>query len=115
MDRTEPHQLAVGGRVGFSSTAKYASNGTIRLPFGEAKTSPVAAGDVGAVVQEILADPTRPGPVRHIDHIHEEHRHGGGALHRRACKGPVRALWAQGRNHRPVVVNPSLQVSKMGR
>ncbi|MFB6871619.1 NAD(P)H-binding protein [Streptomyces sp. NPDC056323] len=41
-------------RVGFSSVAKY---GTIRLPFGRAKTSPVAAGDVAAVVEEILADP----------------------------------------------------------
>ncbi|WP_327349420.1 MULTISPECIES: NAD(P)H-binding protein [unclassified Streptomyces] len=41
-------------RVGFSSIAK---TGTIRLPFGEAKTSPVQAGDVAAVVEEILADP----------------------------------------------------------
>lgn len=41
-------------RVGFSSVAKY---GTIRLPFGRAKTSPVAAGDVAAVVGEILTDP----------------------------------------------------------
>ncbi|MFE9976625.1 hydroxylase [Streptomyces hirsutus] len=41
-------------RVGFSSIAR---NGSIRLPFGRAKTSPVAAGDVAAVVEEILADP----------------------------------------------------------
>ncbi len=41
-------------RTGFSSIAK---DGTIRLPFGRAKTSPVAAGDVAAVVEEILADP----------------------------------------------------------
>ncbi|MFF4835505.1 NAD(P)H-binding protein [Streptomyces sp. NPDC001315] len=41
-------------RVGFSSIAK---DGSIRLPFGQAKTSPVAAGDVAAVVAEILADP----------------------------------------------------------
>ncbi|MEU6574893.1 NAD(P)H-binding protein [Streptomyces sp. NPDC046805] len=41
-------------RVGFASIAK---NGSIRLPFGRAKTSPVAARDVAAVVQEILADP----------------------------------------------------------
>ncbi|MFJ7252653.1 NAD(P)H-binding protein [Streptomyces sp. NPDC098085] len=41
-------------RAGFSSIAEY---GTIRLPFGRAKTSPVAAGDVAAVVEEILADP----------------------------------------------------------
>ncbi|MER6541311.1 NAD(P)H-binding protein [Streptomyces sp. NPDC001250] len=43
-------------RVGFSSIAK---GGSIRLPFGQAKTSPVAAGDVAAVVAEILADPSR--------------------------------------------------------
>ncbi|MEU6217857.1 NAD(P)H-binding protein [Streptomyces sp. NPDC047022] len=40
--------------VGFSSIAV---DGTIRLPFGQAKTSPVAADDVAAVVEEILADP----------------------------------------------------------
>ncbi|QHC23507.1 NAD(P)H-binding protein [Streptomyces sp. GS7] len=50
-------------RVGFSSIAKY---GSIRLPFGRAKTSPVAAGDVAAVVAEILAD-----PAPHIGRIHE--------------------------------------------
>ncbi|MFF5140590.1 NAD(P)H-binding protein [Streptomyces sp. NPDC013157] len=41
-------------RVGFASIAK---NGIIRLPFGRARTSPVAARDVAAVVEEILADP----------------------------------------------------------
>ncbi|MFG2956757.1 NAD(P)H-binding protein [Streptomyces sp. NPDC048291] len=41
-------------RVGFASIAK---TGSIRLPFGRAKTSPVAARDVAAVVEEILADP----------------------------------------------------------
>ncbi|MGW1409035.1 NmrA family NAD(P)-binding protein [Streptomyces sp. NPDC002403] len=50
-------------RVGFSSIAKY---GSIRLPFGRAKTSPVAAGDVAAVVEEILAD-----PAPHIGRTHE--------------------------------------------
>ncbi|MFI9440110.1 NAD(P)H-binding protein [Streptomyces avermitilis] len=50
-------------RVGFSSIAKY---GTIRLPFGRAKSSPVAAGDVAAVVEEILAD-----PAPHIGRIYE--------------------------------------------
>ncbi|MEU4929763.1 NAD(P)H-binding protein [Streptomyces yokosukanensis] len=50
-------------RVGFSSIAKY---GTIRLPFGRAKTSPVAAGDVAAVVEEILA-----APAPHIGRIYE--------------------------------------------
>lgn len=50
-------------RVGFSSIAKY---GSIRLPFGRAKTSPVAAGDVASVVEEILAD-----PAPHIGRIYE--------------------------------------------
>jgi uncharacterized protein YbjT (DUF2867 family) len=50
-------------RVGFSSIAKY---GSIRLPFGRAKTSPVAAGDVALVVEEILAD-----PAPHIGRIYE--------------------------------------------
>ncbi|MFE2582833.1 NAD(P)H-binding protein [Streptomyces sp. NPDC059378] len=47
----------------FSSIAK---DGAIRWPFGEAKTSPIAAGDVAAVVEEILAD-----PARHIGRIYE--------------------------------------------
>ncbi|MER6983780.1 NAD(P)H-binding protein [Streptomyces carpinensis] len=50
-------------RVGFSSIAR---DGTIRLPFGRAKTSPVAAGDVAAVVAEILAE-----PVPHTGRIYE--------------------------------------------
>ncbi len=50
-------------RVGFSSIAK---DGTIRLPLGQAKTSPVAAGDVAAVVEEILA-----GPAPHIGRTYE--------------------------------------------
>ncbi|MEU7382246.1 NAD(P)H-binding protein [Streptomyces sp. NPDC042207] len=50
-------------RVGFSSIAR---TGSIRLPFGRARTSPVAAGDVAAVVEEILAD-----PAPHIGRIHE--------------------------------------------
>jgi len=50
-------------RVGFASIAR---DGSIRLPFGRAKTSPVAAGDVAAVVEEILAD-----PAPHIGRIYE--------------------------------------------
>ncbi|MEU6775705.1 NAD(P)H-binding protein [Streptomyces sp. NPDC046759] len=50
-------------RVGFSSIA---TDGTIRLPFGRAKTSPVAAGDVAAVVEEILA-----APAPHIGRTYE--------------------------------------------
>ncbi|MFB6533933.1 NAD(P)H-binding protein [Streptomyces noursei] len=41
-------------RLGLSSVA---DGGAIRLPFGRAKTSPVAAADVAAVVAEVLADP----------------------------------------------------------
>lgn len=50
-------------KVGFSSITK---DGTIRLPFGRAKTSPVAADDVAAVVEEILAE-----PASHIGRIYE--------------------------------------------
>ncbi|MFJ3219935.1 NAD(P)H-binding protein [Kitasatospora sp. NPDC086801] len=42
-------------RVGLSSIA---TDGTIRLPLGRARTSPVAAADVAAVVAEILAEPS---------------------------------------------------------
>ncbi|MEU8588984.1 NAD(P)H-binding protein [Streptomyces sp. NPDC048664] len=41
-------------QAGFSSIA---GEGTVRLPFGRARTSPVAAEDVAAVVEEILAEP----------------------------------------------------------
>ncbi|MER6473112.1 NmrA family NAD(P)-binding protein [Streptomyces collinus] len=41
-------------RTVFSSIAE---NGVIRWPFGKARTSPIAAGDVAAAVEEILADP----------------------------------------------------------
>ncbi|MFI1367230.1 NmrA family NAD(P)-binding protein [Streptomyces griseochromogenes] len=50
-------------QAGFSSIA---TDSTIRLPFGEARTSPVAAHDVAAVVEEILADPTP-----HIGRVYE--------------------------------------------
>ncbi|MGJ6964972.1 NAD(P)H-binding protein [Streptosporangium sp. G11] len=43
-----------------------AGSGTIRLPFGTGRTSPVAAGDVAAVVATILEDP-RP----HIGNVYE--------------------------------------------
>ncbi|MFF4306173.1 NAD(P)H-binding protein [Streptomyces sp. NPDC001601] len=43
-----------------------AAGGTLRWPFGKAKTSPIAAGDVAAVVEEILAD-----PARHIGRTYE--------------------------------------------
>ncbi|MFG2693167.1 NAD(P)H-binding protein [Kitasatospora sp. NPDC048407] len=41
-------------RVGLSSIAR---DGTIRLPLGRARTSPVAAADVAAVVAQVLAEP----------------------------------------------------------
>ncbi|MEU6193991.1 NAD(P)H-binding protein [Streptomyces sp. NPDC047061] len=50
-------------RAVFSSVAE---DGAVRWPFGEARTSPIAADDVAAVVEEILAD-----PARHIGRIHE--------------------------------------------
>ncbi|MGH3380110.1 MAG: NAD(P)H-binding protein [Actinoallomurus sp.] len=43
-----------------------ADSGTIRLPFGTGRTSPVAASDVAAVVAEVLDDP-RP----HVGRVHE--------------------------------------------
>jgi NAD(P)H dehydrogenase (quinone) len=40
------------------AAASIAEKGEIRLPFGSARTSPVAAGDVADVVATILADPS---------------------------------------------------------
>ncbi|MGH3387644.1 MAG: NAD(P)H-binding protein [Actinomadura sp.] len=42
------------------------ADGTIRLPFGTGRTSPIAAGDVARVVATILMDP-RP----HVGRVHE--------------------------------------------
>ena len=44
----------------FSSMAasSIAKDGTIRLPFGSARTSPISASDVARVVSTILEDPT---------------------------------------------------------
>ncbi|MEV6113839.1 NAD(P)H-binding protein [Streptomyces sp. NPDC052109] len=50
-------------QVGFSSIRR---DGTVRLPFGQAKTSPIAAQDVAAAVEEILAD-----PARHVGRTYE--------------------------------------------
>ncbi|MFJ9444563.1 NAD(P)H-binding protein [Kitasatospora sp. NPDC101235] len=50
-------------RIGLSSIAV---DGTIRLPLGRARTSPVAAADVAAVVAQVLAE---PGP--HLGRIYE--------------------------------------------
>ena len=48
----------------------------IRLPFGEGKTSPVAAGDVARVLAALLADP-RPhiGKVYHLTGPQSENMH----------------------------------------
>ncbi|MFE7531730.1 NAD(P)H-binding protein [Kitasatospora sp. NPDC057542] len=50
-------------RIGLSSIAV---DGTIRLPLGRARTSPVAAADVAAVVAQVLAE---PGP--HLGRAYE--------------------------------------------
>jgi len=42
-------------------------DGTIRLPFGDGRTSPVAARDVADVVTRVLTD----DPARHAGHIYE--------------------------------------------
>jgi NAD(P)H dehydrogenase (quinone) len=48
------------------AVASIRRNGTIRLPFGNARTSPVAARDVADVVVRVLADPSR-----HASHVCE--------------------------------------------
>ncbi|GAA1951188.1 NAD(P)H-binding protein [Kitasatospora viridis] len=50
-------------RVGLSTVA---AHGTLRLPLGRARTSPVAAEDVAAVVAQVLAD-----PAPHLGRVHE--------------------------------------------
>ena len=42
-------------------------DGTIRLPFGDARTSPVAARDVADVVTQVLTD----APARHVGRVYE--------------------------------------------
>jgi uncharacterized protein YbjT (DUF2867 family) len=51
---------------GMLAVASIQRNGTIRLPFGDARTSPVAARDVADVVTRVLTD-----PPRHAGHIYE--------------------------------------------
>ncbi|MER7836288.1 NAD(P)H-binding protein [Streptomyces sp. NPDC096040] len=45
---------------GMLAVASVRRDGTIRLPFGSARTSPVAARDVAAVVSRLLLDPSPP-------------------------------------------------------
>jgi NAD(P)H dehydrogenase (quinone) len=40
------------------AASSIAKDGTIRLPFGSAKTSPISASDVARVISTILEDPT---------------------------------------------------------
>jgi NAD(P)H dehydrogenase (quinone) len=40
------------------AASSIAKDGTIRLPFGSARTSPISASDVSRVVSTILEDPT---------------------------------------------------------
>ncbi|NJC85306.1 NAD(P)H-binding protein [Planosporangium mesophilum] len=40
------------------AASSIAGNDTIRLPFGSARTSPIAAGDVAEVIATVLVDPT---------------------------------------------------------
>ncbi len=44
-----------------------ARNATIRLPFGDARTSPVASRDVAEVVARLLTD----DPARHVGHVYQ--------------------------------------------
>ncbi len=46
--------------------SRIATDGTLRLPFGEGRTSPVAAGDVAEVVATILAS-----PAAHVGKVYE--------------------------------------------
>jgi NAD(P)H dehydrogenase (quinone) len=50
------------------AAASIARDGTIRLPFGDAQTSPVASRDVSEVVTGLLTD---PDPTRHAGHAYE--------------------------------------------
>jgi NAD(P)H dehydrogenase (quinone) len=49
---------------GMLAVASIQRDGTIRLPFGDARTSPVAARDVADVVTRLLTDP--PRDARHV-------------------------------------------------
>jgi len=52
---------------GVLATASIQHDGTIRLPFGDGRTSPVAARDVADVVTRVLTD----DPARHVGHVYE--------------------------------------------
>jgi NAD(P)H dehydrogenase (quinone) len=50
------------------AVASIQRDGTIRLPFGDARTSPVAARDVADVVTRLLTD---SDPRRHVGHVYQ--------------------------------------------
>lgn len=50
------------------AVASIQRDGTIRLPFGDARTSPVAARDVADVVTSLLTD---SDPHRHVGHVYQ--------------------------------------------
>jgi NAD(P)H dehydrogenase (quinone) len=52
---------------GTLAAASIQRDGTIRLPFGDGRTSPVAARDVADVVTRVLTD----DPARHVGHVYE--------------------------------------------
>jgi NAD(P)H dehydrogenase (quinone) len=52
---------------GMLATASIQHDGTMRLPFGDGRTSPVAARDVADVVTRVLTD----DPARHVGHVYE--------------------------------------------
>jgi NAD(P)H dehydrogenase (quinone) len=52
---------------GTLAAASIRRDGTIRLPFGDGRTSPVAARDVADVVTRVLTD----DPARHVGHVYE--------------------------------------------
>ena len=52
---------------GMVAVASIARNATMRLPFGDARTSPVAARDVAEVVAHLLTD----DPSQHVGHVYQ--------------------------------------------
>jgi NAD(P)H dehydrogenase (quinone) len=61
-----PRSPAGGPLFGMLAVASIPRDGTIRLTFGDARTSPVAALDVAGVVTRVLTD-----PPRHIGRVYE--------------------------------------------
>ena len=62
-----PTVLMENPLFGTLAAASIQHDGTIRLPFGDGRTSPVAARDVADVVTRVLTD----DPARHVGHVYE--------------------------------------------